>query len=725
VTSLSLPPENAICDLASLPLPPCTMMANIRLLKPPPPYQTMSGLTLLLLIGVFLSSTAAFISPSYNQLAFKQQAAPADASSRLSFGFPTTRFAIPNDPDWAQGTADEDEENESAIDLGDDDWRAFRAKLVMQGDAAASPAAPSSSTTTSPLQDEGDLDGIGTLFQSEPSAALFKSAAQTSIISADMTPLDPSQWAYDSGMVIEQGAVILGGVEQDFGFGLRQQYFHKAAILVLDHDESTFTKGIILNRPTDLMLDDDINLGVKWRVWFGGDVQGLASGNPDIVCLHSLKNKKATKASVPVMKDMQWTTFDNAKRLVQVGAAKPTDFWVFCGYAGWGPQQLIGELERKSWYMVATDSQTLLKELARQSAGAEPRDAGLETWTLLMQMIGREETAEEYSGDFDDLMLKEWALKNLLSTEAGGGAGEKRLAPEGVASTQELLQSDPVDRLLTRVSAASRGEDMAEGTIVRASSADRSPFLLEDQELHRSVVLIISDDENISVGVILNRPAAKGLDIQITEKETGERKTIAVPIRFGGQYAVKGSEPLLWLHCSPILRAAKVGCPVGVQEGCFWKCTADDVISAVSKGLATPDDFMVISGVSVWTKGEGGLARGMQGEIRAGKFEPIPPAKNEAVWDALAKQNILTNQNLVRNLVVAEDAWAVGAPSKRERTNGDSEAPSTPIGGLGEGFDEEDDSLVFKSDFKVANLSNDALRSWVATFLLGAPTLGA
>ena len=76
-----------------------------------------------------------------------------------------------------------------------------------------------------------------------------------------------------TGKVIEQGAVILGGVEQDFGFGLRQQYFHKSVILVLDHDENTFTKGIILNRPSDRMLEDDVNTGLEWRVWFGGDVQ--------------------------------------------------------------------------------------------------------------------------------------------------------------------------------------------------------------------------------------------------------------------------------------------------------------------------------------------------------------------------------------------------------------------------------------------------------------------
>ena len=298
---------------------------------------------------------------------------------------------------------DDDDDEGDEISLENQDWRAFRAKLVMAD-------APQQIRDVSAESDESDLDGIGSLFGASAVADGFK-----------MTPLDPSQWAYDSGKVIEQGAVILGGVEQEYGFGLRQQYFHKAAILVLDHDDKQFTKGIILNRPTDLTLDDDINEGVKWRVWFGGDVQGLNSKSPDIVCLHSLKIDQVMRASMPVMNDIQWTTFENAKRLVKVGAAQPSEFWVFCGYAGWGPQQLMGELERKSWYMVAADSQTLLKELARLSAGADPRDAGLNTWDLLMKMIGRKETAEENSGGFDDLMLKEWARKHLLSKEAGGG----------------------------------------------------------------------------------------------------------------------------------------------------------------------------------------------------------------------------------------------------------------------------------------------------------------
>lgn len=178
---------------------------------------------------------------------------------------------------WAKGGEDFEDEDEDDDDddlLSDSDWRDFRAKLVMsenQGTVSA-PEKNSDNPPSSNIiieEEDGDLDGIGSIFSisSDTQSSGSKSADAEKV---KMTPLDPSQWAYESGKVIEQGAVILGGVEQAFGFGLRQQYFHKAAILVLDHDEGVFTKGIVLNRPTDLTLEDDTNPGVRWRVWFGG-----------------------------------------------------------------------------------------------------------------------------------------------------------------------------------------------------------------------------------------------------------------------------------------------------------------------------------------------------------------------------------------------------------------------------------------------------------------------
>jgi len=623
---------------------------------------------------------------------------------------------------FAKGSSsDDDDDDEEALALQDDDWRAFRAMLV-KGEKTEPDANPSSgygndynNSSYNKFSADGDLDGIGSLFPD--GVVLDTTKKEEPILPEGMTPLDPSQWAYDSGGVIEQGAVILGGVEQAFGFGLRQQYFHKAAILVLDHDENMFTKGIILNRPSDLMLEDDINEGKLWRVWFGGDVEGINAKHPAIVCLHSIKDEKATKASIPVMKDIQWTTFDNAKKLVKAGVAEVNDFWVFVGYAGWGRGQLKGELISNSWYMVATDSQTLLKELARQGEGSDPRDAGLDTWSLLMNMIGRADIAKQVSGGFDDLMMKEWAFSNLLSAAAGGGAGRQERKPDEFSVNPELVR-----HLMSRILDPSREKaaPIIEGALVRASSADRSPFLLDNQEFHKSVVLVLLDDDSGSIGVILNRPSSKGLDIQVDDNRGGKR-TVSIPMRFGGQYQLQHLEPLLWLHCSQTLRDTNVGTPVGAhQEHEIFKCSAQDVGEAIGQGIAQPHDFIVVSGVSVWEKSTAGDKQGMEGALEARKFEMIPTSRREQVWSNLQQQReVLTKMNLNRNLAIAEEAWAAGGIKQKAKVS-----TPEPITGLGEGFDEEDDTYVYQSDTKVSDLSFEALRSWCATFLLGLPNIG-
>ena len=81
---------------------------------------------------------------------------------------------------------------------------------------------------------------------------------------------------------------------------------------------------------------------------------------------------------------------------------------LFINNTGWGPSQLKGELDRGSWYMCSTDPGTLLQELAKQAKYSDPRDAGIDTWEMLMGMIGRGAAADDSVGGFGDLMLKEW-----------------------------------------------------------------------------------------------------------------------------------------------------------------------------------------------------------------------------------------------------------------------------------------------------------------------------
>ncbi|GKY99714.1 hypothetical protein MPSEU_000925400 [Mayamaea pseudoterrestris] len=685
-------------------------------------------LSSLLLVGPSFAFTTppALLSRSIVSRRLENHAAPA-VSHRSS----TSLYSNKKNQDANNAQDNGEDTAEDFMDVDGRDWRAFRAKLVREEPEIPMLRQSQSSLSMEmqgqvddeeedfddcvPSSGECDLDGIGKFFEKMPPQQQHKTGALS-----NMTPLDPSQWAYESGTIIEQGAVVLGGVEQDFGYGLRQQYFHKAAILILDHEESIFTKGIILNRPTDLVLRDDVNPGIKWKVWFGGDVQGIESEHPDIVCLHSVQNRQAHAASVPVMKDIQWTTFENAKKLVHAGAALPEDFQVFCGYAGWGPGQLHKELDQKSWYMVATDSQTLLKEMAT-TANADPRDAGLETWNMLMHMIGRGQTANENEGGFDDLMLREWSLHHLVSKEAGGGAGDRTEENDDiddvVIDVEGVFRKEGVDQMMDRASAAAQGQDLLVGDLVRSALFARSPFLFDNQELHKALILVLSDDDKYTVGAIINRPAAKGLDLHVTRKNTGKSQTLTLPLRFGGQFSVNGAEPLLWVHRSESLRSMGVGAPIGPAETGIWKCTNEEVTKAISHGVASADEFFVITGVSVWTKENANVPKGLQGEIERGQFEIVPHHKAKDVWDALSSQRVLTSQTLKDNLAVADEAWSKGAPDTNHHGH---DLPSINPREVGH-ENQDDNTLVFKSNIPVSQLADVALKNWVTTFLLGLP----
>lgn len=310
-------------------------------------------------------------------------------------------------------------------------------------------------------------------------------------------------------------------------------------------------------------------------------------------------------------------------------------------------------------------------------------------------------------------MLKEWAFTNLLSTAAGGGAGRQLRDPVEFNTNPEL-----VEQMLNMLENRSGS---LEGALVRASATDRSPFLLENQMLHKSVVLIIKDEKAATVGVILNRPSTQGLDIKVDSADSGNQKRERIPMIYGGPFSVQGgAQSVLWLHCSSVLREANIGSPVGPQGSHkLCMCSTQEVMKAVGSGLVTADEFMAVIGVYVWVK-DGGAKQGIEGELELGHFDVIPDSAAEEVWSLLKKQQILTPLNLDETLKLSEEAWlAAGNGTEKSKKNGKKKNGWNPLAGLGENFDEEDDSLVFKSDFKVSQLSDDSLRNWCMVFLLG------
>jgi hypothetical protein len=88
----------------------------------------------------------------------------------------------------SKGFEEEDDDDEISPDCDEEDWRAFRAKLVMS-EASASSAKSSSGGLI--MDDDEDLDGIGALF-AKPETTVA-SSQPSFVLPPGFTPLDPSQ----------------------------------------------------------------------------------------------------------------------------------------------------------------------------------------------------------------------------------------------------------------------------------------------------------------------------------------------------------------------------------------------------------------------------------------------------------------------------------------------------------------------------------------------------
>jgi len=509
-----------------------------------------------------------------------------------------------------------------------------------------------SHSTRLKMADSSDTEEDWRDFRARLVAQEQKTTDKTTISSPAI--VTDSTWAYELGSVIEEGCVILSRHEHDFCYGLKQQYFHKSIMLVLEHEDATITDGIILNRPTSrVMTDKD---GNSWNIWYGGPVRGMDDDNQEgllaFTCLHSLTNNVAKRVSNKIIKQIQWTTLDAAQFLVREGHAVPEDFQVYCGFAAWSPGQLQKELERNNWYMASVDSQTILQELLNRPIGDLDVDPfGLDTWRKLSARIGRVgDTTTEAAERFDDCMLLEWIRAHLLKD---GDEARVPLVPP------------------TR----------PPGTILRASG----PFLLDNQEFHKSLLLVLEDTPAATTGVILNLPGTECISI-------GDE---SIPVRYGGKFGVHGQleKPVTWYHNDASLRAAQVGSPAGTSKTGIWTCTREDAETAIEIGLASLDDFLVVQGATVFPK-----KNDVDALAALEKFEVLSRPDVPQVWDALLSQEGVTRDTLNEYMDIASSIWALSA--------GD-----------------EKDSLVEEEDGSERDLTSMAWKSWVITFLLRDPKL--
>lgn len=655
-----------------------------------------------------------------------------NTSKRGSTVLFASRAELPDEPQYFDEdefmgkkiiSQDDDEDYDDEYNDADDetDWRSFRAQLVsMEGQKVNTMKAPSTKQQQHNHQSSTGSNG-------------GKESAEDEALSGS--------WIYETGTSIESGTVLLHhppsnkeegeqGDEENVGFGLGRQYLHKSVVLIVEHASNdrqhTSSKGIILNRPTDLILYDEPpgdhanSKESGFAIWYGGQDYGIHTEEPKFYCLHSIKSAAAKRVSKQVMNGIYFTSIENAKDLVEANVARPRDFWVFCGFVWWEDGELVQDIEDGLWHSVATDSAIVQKGL-HILTDADAIDVvrhGAQTWNTLMKMIGQDISgtstntgdstsfeerqplhyAKNYlhgfvARNFDDLILKEWAKKHLIFDKTPlflQDSYDSNDGDDGNADDDSDSSGKPMSGAL------------APGTLIRGSS-NGTPFLFEDQEFHKSLMLVVQDDYELSVGLLLNQPSTKSFDFTFRDQSTffDNLKTIKLPIRYGGALGAScddgDNRPLFILHMNAGLREANVGEPVGEHypDG-VWSCTMDQCLDAIADRIASPEDFMSVDGFCLWTKNvnesdqvEGGILP----EVSKGNFEIVPHGRTEAVWKSLLAQQVLNPKTIHSNFDIGQFAWRLAKSSTYDQTRTEVDS-----------FDDEEDAKL---------LSDEALKRWM------------
>jgi len=133
--------------------------------------------------------------------------------------------------------------------------------------------------------------------------------------------------------------------------------FRRAVVLIVEDDVDEGTLGVILNRPTEISLDQVLE---PWTALASGP-QVVFRGGP-ISPNSALALALAHGSDEPV----GWRSLDGTPMMSRIGlidlGAPPellaggiTSMRVFAGYAGWGVGQLRAEIDEGAWFVLPGD----------------------------------------------------------------------------------------------------------------------------------------------------------------------------------------------------------------------------------------------------------------------------------------------------------------------------------------------------------------------------------
>ena len=125
--------------------------------------------------------------------------------------------------------------------------------------------------------------------------------------------------------------------------------FERSVVLICRHSKTDGTFGIILNRATNLTLNDvldlplgDLSPAAGIPLYLGGPVEQNT--------LHFLHRRPDLPDATDLGENVFWGgDFAALLRLLTSGEVSGAEVRLFVGYSGWSAGQLAAEMEAKSW----------------------------------------------------------------------------------------------------------------------------------------------------------------------------------------------------------------------------------------------------------------------------------------------------------------------------------------------------------------------------------------
>jgi len=169
--------------------------------------------------------------------------------------------------------------------------------------------------------------------------------------------------------------------------------FKRAVVLIVEHEDTEGTLGVVLNRPTKIPVGQVLE---QWTELIT-DPSVLFRGGP------VAQNSALALAMVPGTEEpVGWRALDGAPALARLGlldldapprllAPAIQSLRVYAGYAGWSPGQLEAEIDEGAWFVLpaepgdifAADPEHLWRAVLQRQGGdlaflaTYPEDPGL------------------------------------------------------------------------------------------------------------------------------------------------------------------------------------------------------------------------------------------------------------------------------------------------------------------------------------------------------------